>query len=359
MSELTMPSINVAFRQAAATARMRSQKGTVAVLLRDAAMAEKHFAITNKKQIPEALGAENRAALERVLLGGVRPPRSVLAYVLAADGTITADCAPLAWLATQDFDYLAGPADLSAAEAAVLKDWIAAQREDNDAKYKAVLPGLAADSYAVVNFTGSGIRVGAETFDAAGYCGRIAGLLAGTPMRQSATYADLPEAEDVARLTTRELDAAVGRGEFVLFWDGEKVKTGRAVNSLTTTKGLDDRWKKIKIVELLDMVRTDIRRTARDHWVGKYPCSYANKLVLVTAIREYLADFSRDELIDGDYTCDIDAEAQGQYLQDQGVDTRDMTEQQLRQANTGTHVFLKITIRPIDAMEDIDVVIEL
>lgn len=356
---LTMPSINIAFRKAAETARMWSQKGTVAVVLRDAALAGKTYSLTSKKQIPTELGTANRASLERVFLGNVRPPREVLVYVTGADDVIEAGCAALQWLATQDFDYLAGPDDLTAAEAGVLKDWIVEQRAENYAKYKAVLPETAADSYAVVNFTGNGIRVGAETFSAAAYCGRIAGLLAGTPMQQSATYADLPEVEDVTRLTVAEQDAAVGAGKLLLFWDGEKVKTGRAVNSLTTVKDLDDRWKKIKIVELLDMVRTDIRRTARDSWTGKYPNSYANKLVLVTAVREYLAGLSRDELIEADFTCDIDVEAQEQYLKDQGVNTRDMTEQDIRQANTGTHVFLVLRIRPIDAMEDISIVIEL
>lgn len=359
MSQLTMPSINISFQQAASTASVRSQKGTVALILRDAALAATTYALTAAAQIPAAMGAENQAAVKRVFLGYVNPPKKVLLYIMGAADVIAADCAALTWLATQTFDYLAGPADLTADEAAVIATWVKAQREENNAIYKAVLPNLASDSEAMINFVGSGIKVGEETLDAAAYCGRMAGLLAGTPMKISATYAPLSEVEDVTRLTKAEQDTAVGAGKFLLYWDGEKVKSGRAVNSLTTITGKSDQWKKIKIVELLDMVQHDIRGVAQDDYIGKYPNSYASKLLLVTAITDYLSGLAGDQLIESDFSCAIDVDAQEAWLQAQGTDTSSMTEQEIKEANTGTQVFLIIKIRPIDAMEDITIIIRL
>lgn len=360
MSTLTMPTITIAFQQAAATALARSQKGTVALLLRDAALADKSYELTAPSQIPAGMGAANKAAVRRAFLGYVKPPKKVLLYVMDAEDEISAGCGALTWLATQQFDYLAGPGDLTAAEAAVMKTWVLTQRSDNHAIYKVVLPDTAADSEAVVNFVGTGIDIGeTDKLTAAGYCGRIAGLLAGTPMKISATYAPLPEVRDVTRLSETELNTAVGAGKLVLFWDGEKVKTGRAVNSLTTVTGKSDEWKKIKIVELLDMVGHDLRRAIEDNYIGKYANTYANKLLLVTAITDYLRSLERDGLILPDYACGIDVDAQQEWLEGQGTSTVDMSEQEIKEAGTGTNVFLRISIHPVDAIEDVTVAIVL
>ena len=354
MSTLTMPSVSITFSEAASSAIARSQKGVVALILRDAALAGKFYSLASSKQIPTALGAANQAAVKRAFLGYVNPPQRVLLYILASDGVIAADSAALTWLATQSFDYLAGPADLSAAEATILKTWTLEQRTNNHAIYKAVLPNVAADDPAIINVTTNGTVVGTDTFDAAAYCGRVAGLLAGTPMTISATYAPMSEVEDVTRLTQAEMDTAVGTGKFLWWWDGEKVKTGRAVNSYqTTTETKGDDWKYIKIVELLDMEDHDIRKAIQDTYIGKYSNTYANKQLLVSAIQDYLQTLADAGLIESGFTCGIDVDAQEAWLQAQGTDTSSMTEQQIKEANTGTWVFIAITQRPINAIEDV------
>ena len=196
-------------------------------------------------------------------------------------------------------------------------------------------------------------------FDAAGYCGRVAGLIAGTPMKQSVTYAALPEAEDIDRLSALEEDEAVGRGELILTHDGEKVKFGRGVNSLTTTTGRSEVWRKIKIVELLDLLQWDLRLAIQDNYIGKFQNTYDNKLLLITSVKLYLQALAKDGLIESDLVCDIDVEEQDAYLQSVGVATAEMTEQQIREANTGTYVFLAIDIKPIDAIEDVRIKIYL
>ncbi|WP_295581106.1 phage tail sheath C-terminal domain-containing protein [uncultured Oscillibacter sp.] len=361
MSKLTMPTLTVAFRERANTAAARSRKGTVAFLIRDAAADEEAltYTLTSTAQIPKTLGTANQASVRRVFLGNGNPPRKVLLYVMGAADTLTADSAALTWLATQKFDYLAGPDDLTAAEAAVVKTWIVNQRSDNHAVYKAVLPNLAADSEAVVNFAADGILADGATYDAAGYCGRIAGLIAGTPMTQSVTYVALPEVTDIRRMTLAEMDEAVGAGKLILYHDGEKVKLGRGVNALTTVTGKSEVWKKIKIVELLDMMQQDIRLTIQDQYIGKVSNSYDNKLQLVTAVSVYLQALAKDGLIEADFTVGIDVDAQDAWLQEAGVPTAEMSEQEVKEANTGTHVFLQLFVTPIDAMEDVAVQIDL
>ena len=357
MSNLTMPTLSIAFKQRAETAVARSKKGTVALILRDAAAdaAPLTYMLSSASQTVAALGVDNQTAIKRVFKGNADPVKKVLVYVMAAADTITADCDALKWLALQKFDYLAGPTDLSSDEATAIKTWIIARREEDHAIYKAVLPNVAADHEGIVNFVASGILVGNDQLDGAAYCGRIAGLIAGTPMNQSVTYAALPEVVDIDRMSGEAMDTAVGAGKLILLHDGEKVKVARGVNSLTTLTGKDAVWQKIKLVELLDMVQQDLRLTIQDGYIGKFANTYDNKLQLVTAISVYLQALAKDGLIETDFTCGIDVEAQAKWLNENGKHTVDMSEQEIKQANTGTHVFLQLTIRPIDAMEDVAV----
>jgi hypothetical protein len=347
-----LPNINITFQSTAASAVQRSQKGVVALIVKDA-QANGGHTLTAASQIPELLGEDNRAYIQRAFTGYVNPPRKVLLYVLPAEAENLNDA--LAWLATQVFDYLAGPPTCSGEEASAIASWIASRRLNDHAICKAVLPNQAADSEAVVNFTTSGIQVGEDTLDAAQFCSRVAGLIAGTPMTISCTYATLPEVSDVARLTREAMDEAIDGGEFILFHDGEKVKVGRGVNSLqTTTQGKGEIFKKIKTVEAMDMIQSDIRTTAQDSYIGKYANSYDNKCLLINAIKGYLTSLELEGILQaGASSVGIDLEAQAAYLQSTGVDVSAMSEQEIKQADTADQVFLTASIKILDAIEAI------
>ncbi|GKH45746.1 MULTISPECIES: phage tail sheath subtilisin-like domain-containing protein [Anaerotruncus] len=346
-----LPSIDITFKTLGMTAIQRSQKGIVAVILEDAAGAGAHI-MTNVTDIPSALGAENRAYLERAFTGYVNPPRKVIAYVV--DGTEKTLDDALAYFATQQFDYLVGAPDTESADAQKIASWVKSERA-NKHTVKAVLPGTAADSEAVVNFTTGGIRLGEASVTTAAFCSRIAGLIAGTPMTISCTYAPLAEVSDVTRLTKEQLDTAIDSGEFVLFHDGEKVKVGRGVNSLkTTSQEKGEAFKKIKIVEAMDMIQNDIRMTAEDGYIGKYANSYDNKCLLIMAVKGYLEELERSGILEtGTSVVELDLAAQENYLKSKGIDTSDMSEQQIKEANTDAKVFLRARVSILDAIEDI------
>ena len=350
-----LPNINITFKSQAVSAVARSEKGVVALIVRDSKQ-NGPLVMTNAAQVPTALGKVNQEYISRAFTGYVNPPRKVLCYVLAADAANLGEA--LEWLATERFDYLAGPPDVTEAECAAIADWVKARRADDHAVCKAVLPGCEADSEAVVNFVAEGIQAGGETYTAAQYASRIAGLIAGTPMTISCTYAPLAEVTDVARLTQEELDAAVDAGKFILFHDGEKVKVGRGVNSLvTTSEGRGDAFKKIKIVEAMDMIQNDIRMTADDSYIGKYPNSYDNKCLLIMAIKGYLEELERSGVLAvGSSVIELDLEAQENYLKSKGIDTGEMSEQQIKEANTDAKVFLRASVSILDAIEDITIV---
>ena len=358
MAKLTMPKINITFESIAASIIAHSSKGVVLLILRDTALGGKHYTITDVTEIPEGLSAANQRQIKNALIGYVDPPKKVLVHVIdSGENTLTA---ALKWAATQGFDYLCGPADVTAEEAETIGTWIKSQRANNYAIYKAVLPDYAGDSEAIVNFSASGIETADGTYTAAEYCSRIAGLIAGTPMRISSTYATLPEVMDVTRLTISEQDEAVGAGKYILWSDGMHVLTGRAVNSLQTTTDIKgDQFKKIKLVEIIDMMHYDIRTAVRTDYIGKYANTYANKMLLVAVIRGYMQTLEADSLINSGWELDLDVSAQKAWLEANGTDTSEMTTQQIREADTGSHVFLKMSCKPLDAIEDVDLVISI
>lgn len=348
-----LPNINVEFKSQGISAIRRSEKGVVAIILRDAAEAVRGAHIlTNITQIPAALGEVNKGYIAQAFIGYVNPPRKVIVCVLGVEAANLSSA--LNYMALQSFDYLVGPPDCSTADATEIAAWIASQRA-NDFTPKAVLPDKAADSEAIINFTTDGIQIGEDEYATAGYCSRIAGLIAGTPMTISCTYAPLPEVTDVTRLTKAEMDAAIDAGKFIIFHDGGKVKVGRGINSLqTTTQDKGDIFKKIKIVETMDMIKNDIRMTAQDSYIGKYANDYDSKCLLISAISGYFTQLELSGILQVGSKVGINMATQEAYLQSKGIDTTKMTEQEIKETNTEDKVFLTASIKILDAIEDID-----
>ena len=61
----------------------------------------------------------------------------------------------------------------------------------------------------------------------------------------------------------------------------------------------------------------------------------------------------------GKNRCQINIEAQKMYLRSIGEDVDAMTEQEIKEANTRDKVFLVSTVRPLDAIEDVQLVVNL
>lgn len=345
-----LPNINITFTTLAKALFQRGSKGTICMILKDSA-GTGEYTILSAGDIPSGLSADNKAAIERALTGNVTAPEKILLKVLEAEGNISDG---LSWAELQTFDYLVGPIDITTPDTTSVVDWIKKEREAGR-KSKAVLPDTVADYEGIINFSATGIKVASGTLTAAQFCSRIAGILAGTPFTQAATYVELPEVLDAGRMTRAKADAAVEAGKFILWYDGEKFKTGRAVNSLTTTaEGKGDAFKKVKIVEVIDLIKQDITRTAEDQFVGKYPNSYDSRCLLISAIKGYLNELAADGILGENPTVEIDVEANRNWLRENGTDVSGMTDQEIKVANTGSVVNLKATIQILDVIEDIE-----
>lgn len=291
-----MPSITISFTEIAATAIKRGERGIIAMIVKDEHVPDENPVVCmSNEDVPKTLTKDNQEQIRLALMGYVNMPRKVITYVLPETAEDYADA--LNYLKTVKFDYLVVPSVETDGMATDIVSYVKTQRAANKL-IKTILPNTKADSEGVINYTTESAISGEKTYTAAQYCARIAGIIAGTPLSISATYAPLNELSDCTRLTKEEMDAAVDAGEFIIWWDGEKVKTARGVNSLTTlTQGKNTQFQKIKIVDAMDMIANDIRMTAEDSYIGKYANTYDNKCLLISAIGNYFDQLVRDDVI--------------------------------------------------------------
>ena len=347
-----MPELNISFSEAARTVIKRGSRGIVGMILKDSIYKGSGITILGSGDIPKTMTESNKKQIKMALIGYDNMPKKVLCYIIDSASEEIDYTDAFAYFETNKINYLVVP-DVETDEMTdVVVEWVKKQRESGN-MIKAVLPNTKADCEAIVNCTTAWVNDGTTQYTTEQYCARIAGLLAGTPARISATYASLPEMTDCERRTKEELDAAVNSGEFVVWWDGEKVKTGRAVTSLTTTtieKG--DSFKKIKIVEAMDMMKEDITKSAQDSYLGRYENSWENKCLLMSAIMGYFKEL-QDQKIVKSYNVDIDIDAVADYLKAKGTDIEDMSDEDIRQADTDEKVFLAGQVKIYDVIEDI------
>lgn len=363
-----MPQVLINFKTKGTTAIKRSARGIVAMILHNESKDEIHnYTIRDVSDIPDTgLTAENIDLIKKCLLG---TPLRVLVYTLPntnVDGAKKGQADVLKMLANIKWNWLCAPT-ATTQEQNDLASWIKTQRSNKHKTFKAVLSDQAADHEGIVNFCTNNIKVRTDTdslgnpvyttYTAVRYTARIAGILAGLALDRSATYFKLTEVESVE--VYEDIDTLIDKGELLLIdeQDGDGVKIARACNSLTTfTTDKGEEFRKIKIIEGIDMVTDDIRDTFKKYYVGKVINDYNHKMLFISAILVYFSEIKGNVLdADAPNTVDIDTTWQSNYAKLHGDDPATMSVMEIRQYNTGDTLALVGNIRLVDAMENLKI----
>ena len=351
-----MPSIDIKFTEKASASIERSASGIVALVLIGSGETAKTYSVVDLgTDIPSDTTDYNKKMIAFAKKGYTNPVTKVVVYETPAKTEENAEKIigdALTYMSAEKFDYLAVPQANSNGWNTTIETWVKTERE-NENLVKAVLYNSKSDNEAIVNFTTEKIVVDGNEYIGDDFVSRIAGLLAGTSNTMSATYAVLTDVDSCTRLSKENMNKAVDNGEFIIFHDGDKAKTGRAVTSLTTTndeKG--EQFKKIKIVKAMDMIKSDITKTAQDNYIGKFANTYENKMLLVVAIESYFDVLVKEKVLDS-YNVDFDYDSIKAYLKEHGKYKEGMTTDELKRANVGTNVFLVGTLSMLDSIEDI------
>ncbi|USK54371.1 phage tail sheath subtilisin-like domain-containing protein [Cytobacillus solani] len=345
-----LPEINIEFKGKAVSAVSRSAMGIVALILRDGTGT---FDTMEYKSIEELKStdwtADNLDYIKKAFMG---TPKKIICERL--DTTATDYNAALLRLGSKKWNYLAIP-EILPAEVTDIETWIKTKRDNDKKTFKAVLPNSASDHEGIINFATDDLKVGDNVYTTEEYCSRIAGALAGLPFTRSSTYLVLNEVESIKE--SEDPDADINAGKLILINDGEKIKIARGVNSLTTTtiEKTED-FKKIKILEVMDMVMDDIRDTFNNSYVGKVPNIYDNQVLFFTSINSYFKTLAGDDILDPNFEnkAEVNVEAQRLAWESIGTDTTDWDDQKVKSMSFKSKVFAAGKIKIVDAMEDLD-----
>jgi len=204
-----LPNIEVAFQMAGASAIDRSNGKIVGIILRGDANIKNPLYMTDVTEIPGNLSSYNKEQIQLAFKGYVSVPKAVILYQLSAEEGDYKKAQD--YFETVNISYIVVPG-IEATDVDLFASWVKSCRDQKKIKLKAVLPNCKADHEGIINFTTDNIIVGTKTYEAKDYCSRIAGILAGTPMEISATYAKLNEVDDVPHLTEAEASSRLMPG---------------------------------------------------------------------------------------------------------------------------------------------------
>ena len=353
MADIGMPKISIEFKGLGASAVARSMGGRMAVLIikddtETDRMTEYRFIddFTNEEV---ARYTEENASYIKDVLEGV--PKSLVIFRLQGEeilsdlfkdikGKVDMNC----WIAM---------ADATEEETNDFVTFIKSSVENDKKRYKGlVYNATIPDDTHVVNLTNPNAEM---------YVPYLLGQLSGSSLDMSMIAKTLKL--DIVE-EPEDLEDAINDGEFVLYNDEGKVKVARAVNSLITTgQGVTDDMKFILVVEAMDMIYTDIFKTWRDFYKGRYKNSLDNQMLLIGAINAYFTALADDMILDPSFDNKVEIDIQKQRLAnipkygDEEVSTWD--DDKIMEMTFGTNVFLKARVKILNAMEDLEFVIEM
>ncbi|SPT98794.1 phage-like protein [Lysinibacillus capsici] len=345
-----LPQIIIEFNGKAVTAIKRSQLGIVALILKDDVQTADTVTYKSIEDVPtEGWAPANLDYIQKTFMG--TPSKIIIERLPTTAGDYNA---ALTRLNNKRFNYLSIPGILEN-DTTTISTWIKTKYDNLKKTFKAVLPNCKADHEAIINFTTSEIKVGEKEYTTAEYTARIAGILAGLPFTRSATYYELPEVDSIKEI--EDPDAAVDNGELILINDGENIKIGRGVNSLTTTTGKKtEDFKSIRVIEVQNLIKDDIRATFEKHYIGKHNNIYDNQVLFLRSVNAYFDGLEGEEILDPNFDNKAEINVQKQRLawESIGVDTTDWDDQKVKEMSFKRNVFVGGNIKIVDAIEDLD-----
>ncbi|MBE6071041.1 MAG: phage tail sheath protein [Clostridium butyricum] len=342
----------------AESANTRSVRGVVILILDD--IIEGLHKYARKRNVKETYSPENKAIIDKCFVKyGVRNMK-VICYNSKADIPETIATA-LEKLDMVKFNYLACPTVSSEDDKKLISDFIKAQRKADNILTHAVLHNYAvADDEGIISFLNDNVYLGdGTTLSGDQYCVDVACMCATNAINKSLTNKIADGVKSVDEIEDK--DKAIDEGNIFLYYDNdlESVIFSRAVNSKTTIKETEkEELKKIRLVEILDMIRDDMKLEWKANYQGKVENTYDERLNLCTKYNTYLNALMRKKFLNNyvNYTsyCEINLEKTKNYLEDLGIDVSEMTDSEILTHDMKEHVFLKAHAYPVDVMEDMD-----
>jgi len=357
-----MQKILITLKALAESASSRSKRGIVCLILDDPSVTGLHT-YTRLRNVKDNYSAANKAIITRCFSDRGVKTLKVACYNSKAQTPETIDKA-LEILNDVKFNYMACPTASDNNAKLKVAQFIKDQRKNNNILVKAVLHNYAGDYEGLINFINNQINMtdGTTTYTGLEFTVDIACLAANCALDSSLTNMVVDGVKSVD-VVGDDLDTLVDEGKLFLFYDYdlESVVLSKGVNSKVTI-GADEKesLKKIRVVDILDMIRDDFKVTFKKNYQGKMGNSLSKKRLLVSAFNSYLRTIVKQGALNDGETSQtwLDVEAQKNYLEDQkGYDCSEMTDEEILAHDTDEKVFVRGKVYVVDAMEDLNLVL--
>ncbi len=350
----TKPTIEITFKQLAATIIKRSERGTAILLLRDTKTDTEESGIITTKvyktaaDIDESLYTEdNLARIKQCLFYA---PYEVV--VISGNSTAFSDFLKAVtavrrtgWIA------LAGDSEFQSD----LAGWIKAM-EKQGYTYKAVGTCEGTDCKQYVYFNQNTVDKGGNIITAVDYLPSLLGILAGCNITRGCTNflcTDLSEVSEVS-----DVDEAIGKGQLVLTNDVNGVTIAAGINSLVTLNSdtATEDMQYIETVEAMNLIMDDIRDEFKNRYQGSFKNKYKYQMLFIGAVNEYLNSLAGEDVLDDEFEnkADIDVEAQrSAWLKVGKSEAADWTDDMVKKFSFKRTVFVSCNIKILNCMENL------
>lgn len=372
-----LPVIDVIFKQLAVTAVTRSERGVAAIILRDDTdnTPETGDKILYKYETDVKSAdytVENMLALTRCWLDEVYKIW-VIKIPTEADFTVATTI-----LDKLKYNYVCATAGK---DQQALASYVKTKNANSKGKvyFAVTYNATVTDSKFIINlpqydsafiekYTDHDGNTATREITPLDWLPRLTTRLATLPLNRSITYYSFQELAEVPDLSTpeKDLDAWIDDGYLVLINDEEEVKCGRGRNSLVSyTKGDTEDMSSILIMESIALMTSDIYKTYKSNYVGKFKNKCDNQMLFVTSVNGYFRSLTTDEageILDNSYEnhCGINVEAQRTaWLEVGKADAEDWSDEKVKAMSFKKKVFISARVKILDAMEDLQFIVNM
>lgn len=363
MARIGLPNIDITFRQLAVTAVQRSERGILAIIVKDGKQTQGVTRFTYRRGSDVDKNSYEESNYKDIMRAFDVAVNKV--YVFRCAGATDAKDAVkeiekvrFNYICTNDKNYQQGLANYTR------------QYNANNQGHKIVCVVSnveTADSKYIINLKGTGgtLKDGTEV-TAEDYTIRIASTLCNLPMNRSLTYyvfSDLKSWDDSYIDDENSINSWISKGFLTLINDDDEVKCGRAVNSLVTFTSTDtEDMSYIIIVESMNLILEDIYTTFKDYYVGKYKNTLSNQRLFISSVNSYFRTLVSEEILDDAYDnhAEIDVETQRNAWTAIGkTEAEDWTDYKVQQMSFRTNVYLAGNVKITNCMEDLKFIVSL
>lgn len=363
---VSMPNMDVSFKQKAASLVERSERGYAILILKDDTNRgfnyKEYDIITDVEEADYT--ADNYKYIKDIFT--FAPYKTCIVRIDTAGSTITdalnivSQKVKTGWITigngeTEDFNALAS--------------WIKTKATKEKKTYKAVVfNATAPDEKHVVNFINKSVTFADATrgkVEGVHYCPSLIGILAKCNITKGCNYFKCTNLSEVEEVDDR--DASLGSGKFILINDGADVRIARGINSLTTTNGTTstEDMKEIEVVEAMDIMQDDISTTFKEDYLGGgYKNKYDNQILFISAVNGYFKELSADgtDVLDSEFEnkSDINVEEQrAAWIAAGKTEAKDWTDIQVRKNTFKRSLFISANVKILQSMVDLNFVVNL